>query len=157
MSRGLRFWIWYQIMILWYILTYTWYIYHHIRYCKLKLCYLELDLCVASANRDDICWHMTFIWYIFRNIYLMYKKESLLFWSLIYVLRQPPPLRATRPGFLPWLSLSRHLTTRTHLCWWWWWWWRWPRWRRWRWWWWWGQQRWWFLGMQSAQPAGASG
>ena len=52
-------------------------------------------------------WNSLAFLYFFRPA----RRTGVLFWSLIYVLRQSP-LRGTRPGFLPWLSLSQHLTTR---------------------------------------------
>ena len=57
--------------------------------------YVTFELLDTLSDMDNVHW----------------TCSGLLFWSLIYVLRQSA-LRRTWPGFLPWLSLSQHLTTR---------------------------------------------
>ena len=57
--------------------------------------YVTFELLDTLSDMDNVHW----------------TCSGLLFWSLIYVLRQSA-LRGTWPGFLPWLSLSQHLTTR---------------------------------------------
>ena len=78
-----------------------------IRPGRALVCYFEAWFMCYFSCIVHLCMLLLSSWILYQT----WTCSGLLFWSLIYVLRQSA-LRGTWPGFLPWLSLSQHLTTR---------------------------------------------